>query len=65
MLFGMCVMFVLCTGGYGFLLWLGCRKIMDSLKDDPQAAEAFTRVVLVPLFGRRKETPPDDKQTTT
>ena len=64
MLFGMCLMFLLTTGGYGFLLWLACRRIMEHLKGDPQATEAFTRHVLVPLFGRRKEAAPDDGQAT-
>jgi len=54
MLFGLCLGLLMATGLYGFLLWLCLRRIADSLKTDLQAADFFSRHVLVALFGRRE-----------
>ncbi len=61
MLFGTLFGFLLTIAGCGFLLWLGWRRIINHLKEDNEATEAFTKHVLIPVFGRKKSEPPKEE----
>jgi hypothetical protein len=55
MLFGLFFGFLLATGLYGSLLWLGCRRVSRHLQGNPEAVKAVADHVLVPLLGRKPE----------
>ncbi len=49
--------FVLATAGYGALMYLGWMRVIAHLRGNAEASQAFTAVVLIPLFGRRESEP--------
>jgi hypothetical protein len=44
--------FLVTSGLYGVLLWLGCRKLAAHLRDNPAGREAVAEHVVMPLLGR-------------
>ena len=47
--------FLLTTALYGALALLAWQRLARHLKDNPQAVEAFTRHILLPLLGRTED----------
>jgi hypothetical protein len=47
------VTFLLTTALYGGLLWwFVCRPVFANMKDNAQACQAFTQIIVLPIFGR-------------
>jgi hypothetical protein len=45
------------TALYAVPVIIGARRLMLHLKDNQEGCEAFSRHVLIPLLGRRKDPP--------
>ena len=48
------------TALYAVPVFIGVRRVMLHLKDNPEPCEAFSRHVLIPLLGRKPEPPNKD-----
>ena len=55
MLFGVFLGFVLTTGVFGGLLWLGFRRVSRHLQGNAEAVKHVADHVLIPLLGRKPE----------
>ena len=46
--------FLLTTAGYGFLVWLAVRRVVEHLRECPEGVAALSEHLLLPVFGKRK-----------
>jgi hypothetical protein len=53
--------FVLTTLAYVALTFLAWRRVVEHLRDDPEASQAFSRHVLIPLLGRKSKEAPSEE----
>jgi hypothetical protein len=44
--------FILTTSVYAFILWVACRRVVSHLRGNPEAVQAVTEHVLLPMLER-------------
>ncbi|MDB5309113.1 MAG: hypothetical protein JWO38_3315 [Gemmataceae bacterium] len=47
--------FILTSTGYWLLLWYALRRVLNHLRNNPEAQTAITKHVMTPLFGDKPE----------
>jgi hypothetical protein len=47
--------FILTTGLYGSLFWLAARQVARHIQENPEAMNALSTHLFLPIFGKKRE----------